>query len=267
MRKNFSDLQEQDIFLKKGLYKTELCSNFLKTGVCRYGDKCQFAHGESELRFVAKNSKYKTKKCIQYSSTGVCKYGARCLFVHEACEKDVVQELHRRTRANTVPAASDEGRAYSRSREASISRRLFGQVKFGKIKFPSFIGGCNPKVKVGNNSIFDYEVRLEVRLGLPEETLIENEEDRVEHPEKQSDEGQVRNRFKSAGYKGHSDIGRQDISVHVERHGDIYEKENDPSQADVSVTKQKGAKRRGSRLRLLSYDFSNIHKSLLGQKE
>jgi len=32
------------------LYKTELCRSFNKTGYCRYGLKCQFAHGIQELR-------------------------------------------------------------------------------------------------------------------------------------------------------------------------------------------------------------------------
>jgi len=32
------------------LYKTELCRSFNRTGYCRYGLKCQFAHGIHELR-------------------------------------------------------------------------------------------------------------------------------------------------------------------------------------------------------------------------
>jgi len=32
------------------LYKTELCKSFNRTGYCRYGLKCQFAHGIQELR-------------------------------------------------------------------------------------------------------------------------------------------------------------------------------------------------------------------------
>lgn len=32
------------------LYKTELCRSFNRTGYCRYGLKCQFAHGIQELR-------------------------------------------------------------------------------------------------------------------------------------------------------------------------------------------------------------------------
>lgn len=42
---------------KLGLYKTELCRSWEEKGTCRYGSKCQFAHGEEELRKVARHPK------------------------------------------------------------------------------------------------------------------------------------------------------------------------------------------------------------------
>ena len=42
---------------KLGLYKTELCRSWEEKGSCRYGTKCQFAHGEEELRKVARHPK------------------------------------------------------------------------------------------------------------------------------------------------------------------------------------------------------------------
>lgn len=42
---------------KLGLYKTELCRSWEEKGTCRYGTKCQFAHGEDELRTVARHPK------------------------------------------------------------------------------------------------------------------------------------------------------------------------------------------------------------------
>lgn len=48
---------------KLGLYKTELCRSWEEKGTCRYGAKCQFAHGEEELRIVARHPKYKTEIC------------------------------------------------------------------------------------------------------------------------------------------------------------------------------------------------------------
>jgi hypothetical protein len=43
------------------LYKTELCRSWEETGACRYGAKCQFAHGGEELRQVQRHPKYKTE--------------------------------------------------------------------------------------------------------------------------------------------------------------------------------------------------------------
>ena len=42
---------------KLGLYKTELCRSWEEKGSCRYGAKCQFAHGEEELRSVSRHPK------------------------------------------------------------------------------------------------------------------------------------------------------------------------------------------------------------------
>lgn len=42
---------------KLGLYKTELCRSWEEKGTCRYGTKCQFAHGEDELRKVSRHPK------------------------------------------------------------------------------------------------------------------------------------------------------------------------------------------------------------------
>ncbi|CDO70259.1 hypothetical protein BN946_scf184942.g59 [Trametes cinnabarina] len=55
---------------KLGLYKTELCRSWEEKGSCRYGAKCQFAHGEEELRKVQRHPKYKTEIC------------RRCCFIH-----------------------------------------------------------------------------------------------------------------------------------------------------------------------------------------
>jgi len=67
---------------KQNLYKTELCRSFCETGSCRYGHKCQFAHGEHEVRPVMRHPKYKTEICKTFSNTGNCPYGNRCRFIH-----------------------------------------------------------------------------------------------------------------------------------------------------------------------------------------
>ncbi|KAH9494405.1 hypothetical protein Btru_021820 [Bulinus truncatus] len=64
-------------------YKTELCRPFEESGSCKYGDKCQFAHGYHELRNLARHPKYKTELCRTFHTVGFCPYGPRCHFIHE----------------------------------------------------------------------------------------------------------------------------------------------------------------------------------------
>ncbi|KAF4085832.1 hypothetical protein AMELA_G00099610 [Ameiurus melas] len=63
-------------------YKTELCRTFTERGTCKYGSKCQFAHGAEELRGINRHPKYKTEPCRTFHSIGFCPYGIRCHFVH-----------------------------------------------------------------------------------------------------------------------------------------------------------------------------------------
>ncbi|KAF8350204.1 hypothetical protein F5887DRAFT_877192 [Amanita rubescens] len=67
---------------KLNLYKTELCRSWEEKGTCRYGTKCQFAHGEDELRRVSRHPKYKTEICRTFWVSGSCPYGKRCCFIH-----------------------------------------------------------------------------------------------------------------------------------------------------------------------------------------
>lgn len=67
-------------------YKTELCRSWTENGTCRYGRKCQFAHGEEELRPILRHPKYKTELCRSWSESGTCPYGNRCRFIHNENE-------------------------------------------------------------------------------------------------------------------------------------------------------------------------------------
>jgi len=82
--KRNSDIEEE--LNRQNLYKTELCLSWAETGTCRYGPKCQFAHGKQELRPVLRHPKYKTEVCKTFNSTGQCPYGKRCRFVHQLYE-------------------------------------------------------------------------------------------------------------------------------------------------------------------------------------
>ncbi|XP_075943018.1 cysteine three histidine 1 [Anarhichas minor] len=68
-------------------YKTELCTSYSTTGVCKYSERCQFAHGLHELHVPFRHPKYKTELCRGFHTTGYCYYGSRCLFVHDDAEQ------------------------------------------------------------------------------------------------------------------------------------------------------------------------------------
>ncbi|XP_051968360.1 mRNA decay activator protein ZFP36L2-A-like [Xyrauchen texanus] len=68
-------------------YKTELCRPFEENGSCKYGEKCQFAHGYYELRNLSRHPKYKTEPCRTFHTIGFCPYGPRCHFIHNADER------------------------------------------------------------------------------------------------------------------------------------------------------------------------------------
>lgn len=78
--------------MKGDRYKTELCRTFSENGSCRYGDKCQFAHGEAELRTVSRHPKYKTEMCRTFHTTGFCPYGTRCHFIHGKQEQSACDQ-------------------------------------------------------------------------------------------------------------------------------------------------------------------------------
>ena len=73
-------------------YKTELCRPYMENGFCKYGDKCQFAHGEQDLRSLPRHPKYKTELCRTYHTRGFCPYGSRCHFIHNVDETKKSQE-------------------------------------------------------------------------------------------------------------------------------------------------------------------------------
>lgn len=36
-------------FVERSMYKRDMCKNWTEAGFCRYGNKCQYAHGQEEL--------------------------------------------------------------------------------------------------------------------------------------------------------------------------------------------------------------------------
>jgi len=82
------------------LYKTELCRSWSETGSCRYGNKCQFAHGGDELRSLNRHPKYKTEYCRSYHTMGFCPYGQRCHFLHSEQERKKFIDQQRQAALN-----------------------------------------------------------------------------------------------------------------------------------------------------------------------
>ncbi|KAJ7225863.1 hypothetical protein GGX14DRAFT_641447 [Mycena pura] len=106
---------------KLGLYKTELCRSWEEKGTCRYAGKCQFAHGEEELRVVSRHPKYKTEICRTFWVSGSCPYGKRCCFIHTELPPSGTGG-----EAAPPPPRSSDGRARSMStnsdpNDASVS--------------------------------------------------------------------------------------------------------------------------------------------------
>lgn len=83
-------------------YKTELCRSFSESGFCKYGGKCQFAHGPEELRDLNRHPKYKTEPCRTFHTIGFCPYGVRCHFVHNGEE----EKKHSFSRSSSFSSSS-----------------------------------------------------------------------------------------------------------------------------------------------------------------
>ncbi|KAA6427010.1 MAG: zinc finger protein [Trebouxia sp. A1-2] len=90
--------------IKSCLFKTEMCRGWEATGRCRYGSKCQFAHGDHELQPRMRHPKYKTEICRTFAHTGCCRYGKRCRFIHPETSTDGCFLQHMSSQADITVA-------------------------------------------------------------------------------------------------------------------------------------------------------------------
>lgn len=111
-------------------YKRELCHTWTETGSCPYGLRCQYAHGEAELRVeeADKPSAYKTVRCRNFWEKGSCPYGKRCRFVHDEAvgfDDDKAQRVKRHPKYKTkiCTTFTETGRCPYGDRCAFIHKR------------------------------------------------------------------------------------------------------------------------------------------------
>uniref|UniRef100_H2YHV9 C3H1-type domain-containing protein n=1 Tax=Ciona savignyi TaxID=51511 RepID=H2YHV9_CIOSA len=112
-------------------YKTELCRPFEENGKCKYGDKCQFAHGKHELRRMARHPKYKTELCRTYHTSGFCPYGPRCHFIHNQDDLNAIKEQDEAKRLGMQltrhAAVQPRQTTYSRPRDLQLMAQNAGR--------------------------------------------------------------------------------------------------------------------------------------------
>lgn len=91
-------------------FKTELCNNLIELGVCKYGDRCHYAHGAQELRQVSRrHPKYRTESCKNFELTGKCPFGPRCSYVHPKPDLDsLIEQLNRYVKHTKAPKPESE---------------------------------------------------------------------------------------------------------------------------------------------------------------
>lgn len=108
-------------------YKTELCRPYEEFGTCKYGDKCQFAHGSNELRRMSRHPKYKTEQCKTFHTLGLCPYGHRCHFIHN--ETMVVPQRNRSNMILTSTGSTSSAASLSSSPSPPLSASPTGSFE------------------------------------------------------------------------------------------------------------------------------------------
>lgn len=112
----------------KTKYKTEMCKNWVESDglYCRYGDKCQFAHGSLEMKLTPEplHYKYKSKECVQFHGTKYCPYGLRCMFQHEERSLDEIRNYYYVHKLGLLEYSSEDSELYEEVSEGSFGKRL-----------------------------------------------------------------------------------------------------------------------------------------------
>ncbi|XP_029373522.1 mRNA decay activator protein ZFP36L1 [Echeneis naucrates] len=111
-------------------YKTELCRSFTENGLCKYGGKCQFAHGPEELRDLNRHPKYKTEPCRTFHTIGFCPYGIRCHFVHNNEEEKKQSYSRSSSSSSSSSSISQQPSCSSHPHRPPLVRQSFSFAGF-----------------------------------------------------------------------------------------------------------------------------------------
>ncbi|GLD57246.1 zinc finger protein 36, C3H1 type-like 1 [Lates japonicus] len=111
-------------------YKTELCRSFTENGLCKYGGKCQFAHGPEELRDLNRHPKYKTEPCRTFHTIGFCPYGIRCHFVHNNEEEKKYSFSRSSSSSSSSSSIPQQPPCSSRTHKPPLVRQSFSFAGF-----------------------------------------------------------------------------------------------------------------------------------------
>ena len=82
---------------KNNFYKVELCRSVFLGKPCQYGNACNYAHHQKEMRLATFGERdradmipynvgwgnFRTRPCPDYVATGNCPFGARCTGIHD----------------------------------------------------------------------------------------------------------------------------------------------------------------------------------------
>ena len=117
--------------LNPSRYKTEICRPFSENGFCKYGDKCQFAHGSQDLRGLPRHPKYKTELCRTFHTVGFCPYGPRCHFIHSEDEGKLVEINTMKQQQAAQQAAREMAQLQAQQQALEVQlKALVSQVQF-----------------------------------------------------------------------------------------------------------------------------------------
>ncbi|CAH9058465.1 unnamed protein product [Cuscuta europaea] len=89
---------------KNSFYKRDKCLFWEDSGSCRLGSKCQFAHGQEELRQARLTTKSNRNEICKLSNMGACSYAIKCNYFHLQEPDKEPEESEKEPEKEVIPA-------------------------------------------------------------------------------------------------------------------------------------------------------------------